>query len=459
MNMLLSFIIGFIAIGSMVFFHELGHFLAARAVGVGVEVFAVGWGKALFTWQGKNTEYRLNLLPIGGYCRLEGSDDLEQALDRGDNQFETLSPNSLFAVHPLKKLALYVSGPLANLLLALLLFLLFHMIGYQSEVDPNRILLVSDYPHTFQESSSAADGYLESGDTIVSVNGVIVSDFQQIQAELARSKGAQAVTFHLVRSDGRELDVSVVPLYSEAEHTYRFGIAPLNEAVVGVVDPLSPEAAAGLQSSDRIIALNHQEIYSLLDLSEALSDDPSLINLTVQRAHSDDTHEIHFSPMRSEQGTIMLQFSIQRSQVWRSGASITEASRLALLDLKELIGETMLNLGALLTGKLKAKNVIAGPIRISYLVGAMTSEGFDEGFWETLRRLLWTLGIIGLSLGVMNLLPIPALDGGFIIIALIELVRNKQLSPKAYTRLHTVGAFMIVLLLILALIGDISFLF
>ena len=110
----------------MVSIHELGHFLAAKASSITVEVFAYGWGKPLRTWRRGETEFRINMFPIGGYCRLKGADDLGRALANGNNEFTHIEQGSLFAAPPLKRIFTYIAGPLANLIFAFIIFAFYN---------------------------------------------------------------------------------------------------------------------------------------------------------------------------------------------------------------------------------------------------------------------------------------------------------------------------------------------
>lgn len=455
-----SFILGFLGIGLMVLVHETGHFIAARMCGIEVEVFAIGWGKSIKRWRKGKTEFALNLFPLGGYCRLKGAKDLEKALRSSDGSYGELEQGSLFKAAPLKRIATYVAGPLANMLAAVVLLSVFHAIGYRAQVDQNVVALTTDYPRLFSTDqpvvSAAAEAGLTSGDRIVSVDGISTPDFQRLQEVLADRKADRTALFSIERN-GVAFELAIMPQYDSAGRRSLFGVTAYVEPVVASVAPLSSEAAAGLQSGDRIITVQGKSVVNTLDVAMALIDDPSLITLEVKRPGIDSVLTIAFSPARDESGTAMLQFGIRRYESWRDGKALNEAFKQASKDAVSLVVQTFTAIPALVTGVLDVDDVLAGPLRISYLVGDLANTGLKAGFREGLRSICWILGLVGVSLGAANLLPIPALDGGFIVMGLVELVRGKRLRPHTYARLQNLGAIVIILIFLVAIIGDFKY--
>ncbi|MCK9286266.1 MAG: RIP metalloprotease RseP [Sphaerochaetaceae bacterium] len=458
MNGVLSFVWGLLGLGIMIFIHELGHFIAARIVKIEVEVFAIGWGKAIKRWKRGTTEYRINVFPLGGYCRMKGSKDLEKALKDEKNEFGAIEPGSLFSVSPFKRIVTYLCGPLANLLFAIILFIPYFMIGYQAQVDPNRIAITSDYHQLFMNAddyvSPAAKSGVKTGDFILAVDTITTNDFQTLQEVLASRKPSEAAVFTIERS-GQTQEISVFPDYDVDQRRPIFGVTSYVEPVVASVEPLSPEAAAGLRSGDTIIGIQQQPVRNTLDLSVALSEDPSEINLSVIHEGNSVPAEVIFHPERGEDGAMILQFSIRRQTTHIPGKPFTTAFASSFKETFALMGQTYVAIPALIIGRYDVNEVLAGPLRISYLIGNMANTGMKSGIINGLRTIVWLLAIVSVSLAAANLLPIPALDGGLILVSIVEFIRRKPVRPRTYARLQNIGALFILLLFIIALIGDV----
>jgi len=458
MNTAVSFIIGFIGIGIMVLVHETGHFFAAKIMNIEVEVFAIGWGKALKRWKRGKTEYRINLFPLGGYCRLKGSKDLERAIASKDDSYGALEDGSLFKAHPLKRIFTYVGGPLANVLLAIVLFVPYFMIGYTTQVDPAKIIVTSDYPRLLSIQglipTDASRAGLQTGDTIQSVDGIAITDFQQLQQVLASRPLDKSALFRVERSGVVET-ISIMPAYDSKARKPVFGVASYIEPVVAYVELLSPESAAGLSVGDRIVEVQNKLVSNTFDIAETLVDNPSEIHMVVERQGK--LVSIHFTPGHDTQGNALLQFGLARKTVWREGSNIFSALGFSVRETFGMIGETYAAIPRILFGLLDVGQVLAGPLRISYVIGDMAHTGIRSGLANGLRTICWILSIVSVSLAAANLLPIPALDGGMILLGIYEMAAGRLVKPRMYARLQMIGALFIILLFIIASIGDIRF--
>lgn len=447
MNSVISLIIGFLFIAFLITIHELGHFIAARLSSITVESFALGWGKAIAHWKRKDTEYRINIFPLGGYCKLKGSDDLARSLDKKNERIVSSEPGSLFSVHPAKRIATYIAGPLANILLALVLFACYFAMDYETFADPNRIVITSDYPAVFAtETSAAARAGLQTGDWIEEVDGIPIDDFDTLVKVLTSRNSEEEARF-VVRRGTQHLIMYVKPDVDNTG-TPRFGVSSYIDPVVGSVDPLSPEAAAGLSALDIILSLNGMPIHHSIDVVHALSKNPSSITMEVRS--QDGTYKtISYVPLRQEDGSISMGFSIARKTKRVSGLppgnAIVEAARESI----NIIGDTFRFFPSLFSGAYRFDEAVAGPLRISYIIGEMRDAG--------LRSLTQIVAIISLSLAIANLLPIPALDGGMILLTLWELVRRKSVTVRTYLWFQSIGIAFIFLLIIAVLVGDLSF--
>lgn len=452
MNGVFSFFIGFLSIALMVTIHETGHFLFARMLGITVETFAIGWGRAIKRWHTHGIEYRINIFPLGGYCTLKGSEDLRRSLARGEQQMVTIEEGSLFAVPPHRRILAFLAGPLFNLMFAVLLFIPFFVLDHEEPVFPNRIVLTSDYPRTFgtesREPHAARDGGLLTGDSILMINGESVEDFAQVQEKLHEQKNGLTTRFTVSR-DGRELDFNIQGIYHQPSGRQLFGISYFLEPVIATVAELSPESVAGLMAGDRITEAQGIRIENTMDVIEALSDNPSTVSLVVDR--SGLNVPIRFSPTRSEDGSMTLSFTFLRQTVKRRGQSMFQGITSAVKETSSVLIGTFTLIPRLIGGTFAVDEVVAGPLRISYVIGEMRNSG--------IRALLHLMAMVSVSLAAANLLPIPGLDGGSILLSLIEILRGKPVSPRMYVRFQSVGIVFLLFLMVLVVAGDLRFLF
>ena len=252
---ILQFLIGFIGIGLVVLVHESGHFLAARALGVRVETFGIGMGPKIFSYQGKNTEYCISLIPFGGYCRMDGSIDLVKALRDEQKSFAKGEYGSYFTTTPLVRLLIFLAGPLANFLLSVILFLIVAMIPVLEAVHEPRVVVAGDYSQVFGTTLGQAE--VESGDLILSVDGRAVDSYEDVEDILA-SADRPSIPVRVLR-EGQILDLT---LYGQQlDGHWRYGIALWQDAIVGRSEGSSP-----FQEGDRILTVNGSDVGNVYDI-------------------------------------------------------------------------------------------------------------------------------------------------------------------------------------------------
>jgi regulator of sigma E protease len=449
----LSMLIGFLSIALMITVHETGHFLVARAVGIKVEVFAIGWGKAIKRWRWQHTEIRINIFPLGGYCKLKGTEDLRRSLEKGEPAFVNAEEGSLFAVHPFKRILTYVAGPVFNLLFASIIFIPFFLLSYNTYADPNQIAISADYPQTFNikadHPNAAQAAGLKTGDIILEIDGERVDDFFDIQNKLFDKKPQELTRFTLLR-EGQRFTKEFSGFYDESSQRTLFGISAYVPPIIGSVKPLSPESIAGLKERDRIVMVQGKISNNTLDVVQALSDNPTVITLVVEHPGGRE-EEITFHPEQTAQGQISLGFTFAREVKREVGLPLNKALLASVSQTSKGARDTLLLLPKLFSGMFAFDDVVAGPLRISYIIGESRTAG--------LRSILHLLAMVSISLAVANLLPIPGLDGGAILLSLLEIIRGKSVSPKMYVRFQSVGVIFLLLLMIFVVIGDVRFLF
>ncbi len=433
---IISAIVGLLGIGIMVLVHEGGHYIAARCFGIGVEVFSFGMGPKLCSWRHGATEFRISWLPFGGYCRMKGSDDLTRALETKSKTFGHTESGSLFSVSPWRRALVYLAGPLSNIIFAIIVYALFSMMSYSTLSDPPRIILSSDYPTLFAttEPTAAEAAGLLSGDVILTFGETEVQDFQQLY-ELMRTATIEPTTMKVNRN-GQVLELVVTPA-ARADGTALFGITSYIEPVVDRVMEESPEEVAGLLTGDRIISVNGRNVSNMLDLQLEMQQLPPLLTMQVDR--NGTLMDVSFIPSIRDTGVPYLNISLQSGTRVVKGLSFGKSMAASVAQAMKLVGNTFTSIGGVIMGDAEIRDSFTGPWRASMLIGNITTEGFSEGILSGIRAMLYLLGVVSVSLAVANLLPIPALDGGMIMMSLVETILHRQVSPRTYMVMQIVG--------------------
>lgn len=427
-----KYLIGLLGIGLVVIIHEYGHLIAARACGIDVEVFSFGLGPKVLGFQHKETEFRLSLLPFGGYCRLKGSDDLSQALLQKDREFTHVEEGSLFSVHPAKRIITYLSGPLLNLIFAILLYAVLASIPYKIITTEPIVATVNDYPSLFQGAQSPAyEQGIRTGDRILSINGEPLADWETLEKELSIREGTILVT--LQRGD----QTINLPLRGEqSDQGPRYGLSVIRRPQVGSVRPNTPESFAGLQAGDIIVEANGHKVSHDLDLLVALENDMVVTEFLVQRAGT--IIPITFRPDLDEKGKGEWNFALQVESIdgERIPFSLTNGWRMT----KDMAQETLTSLILLIKGKSRdVRQEFTGTARAALMIGDITTLGLENSTKSGIRALWHLLGIVSISLSIANLLPLPAFDGGQVLTSLYEWILGKRIQPRTYWILQLIG--------------------
>ncbi|MBO4393667.1 MAG: RIP metalloprotease RseP [Spirochaetales bacterium] len=422
---LLSILIGFLGISIMILVHEFGHMLAARAAGINVEVLSFGFGPAVFKFEGKRTKYVIRAIPFGGSCKMSGGDDIQNAISQHKKHIDSYEEGSIWSVGPLKRIFAYAAGPIANILFAFLCYAILMTFPTSVSTYPPKVVLSTDYPLLYNvQSSAASEAGMVTGDTILSIEGREVSNYTDIQTILAEYKESESVsietergTFILHPKDGL------------------FGFLPFQEAVVGHVDPDTPEKRAGLKANDVITEINGKKVTNMMDLLEA-SYSSDQITMTVQRGGK--TEELFF-----ENPGTSLNFTLRQQTVSIPGMNFFKALWISGRTCFSNFRQSIVSLFNVIRGKSNAGETLGGTFAASQSIGMLTTSGFAHGFNSGIRIVLFLLASVSISLAVANLLPIPALDGGLILVSLAELVTGRTFHPRVYITLQVVGTIMI----------------
>ncbi|MEJ2037896.1 MAG: RIP metalloprotease RseP [Desulfosarcinaceae bacterium] len=440
-----------VVLGPLVFFHELGHFLIARLTGVGVERFSLGFGPKLFGKTIGRTDYRVSLLPLGGYVKMVG-DEPDKPLDPED---EPLSFNN----KPVYKRAMIVvAGPFFNLLLALLIYLfIFYFWGIQT---------IRPVVRDVAENSPAQQAGIRPGDVIADIQGKPVKDWTDIDADLADSSG-RPLAIRLKR-DNRFLTVQVQPkvvnitnAYGENQKQYDIGIEPYiaRKAIVDNVVEGKPAALAKLKPGDQIVAINGQPVDRWETMQKIVADSKGE-TLKFEIRRGDKTFSVDITPEESqERDELGVKHTVYRIGIMSTGSTLLEKDKMRislgpLESLQKAVDQTWLiteSTGVFLVKLVQRKvptEAIGGPIRIAQIAEREAQLGF--------LRLLNFIAVISVSLAVLNVLPIPVLDGGHLLFFAIEAVQRKPVSLRTRETAQQIGVFLLILLMIFVFYNDIT---
>ncbi|KJS29293.1 MAG: hypothetical protein VR64_20895 [Desulfatitalea sp. BRH_c12] len=447
MNSVFLFIV---VLGILIFFHELGHFLVARLFGVGVEKFSLGFGPRIFGKTIGRTDYRLSLVPLGGFVKMVG-DEPDAPLDEKD------LPYSFTHKHVAKRSLIVAAGPLFNVLLAVLIFIgVFYFSGLPS---------IRPVARGLDNNGPAQQAGIRAGDWIETIDGQPVTSWRDIDKAVADSAG-EALTVKVVRQ-GEPLTFTVKPkkvgtkdLYGDNTSYYDLGMQGYAElkAVVGRTDPDMPAHKAGLEKGDRITAINGKPVENWAEMHAAISSsDGATLNVTIQRGQNQ--FDVEITPAEVKETDAMG----VRKTAYRIGIMppdpILEEDRMTVdigiggavargLDQTWVVVKETGRFFVKLAERKVPAEAIGGPIRIALLANQQAQEG--------VVALLFFIAIISVNLAVINLVPIPVLDGGHLLFFAIEAVMRKPLSVRARETAQQVGVFLLILLMIFVFYNDIS---
>lgn len=416
-----------LVLGFLVFVHEAGHFMFAKLFRVRVFVFSFGFGRRLFGFQRGETDYRVSLIPLGGYVRMAGDTVDEEGAGSQEGDFLSKPKWQRFLI--------LFAGPGMNLLVAVFFLAFLFMAGTEELRDSAPVL------GTVMPDKPAAAAGMQSGDRIVSVNGEEVRNWTDFKMLVSMSPGKPLDV--AIAREGQTRQVTVRPERVETQYGIvgQIGATPLIELEVGRAVPESAAARAGLQPGDRIVSaagveLSHwDQFLSLLDERRGKS-----TPLTVQRGGS--TVELTLPAMQSEREAYPgLVPPIEMRKL-----PFGEAMKESLDQNVKMVRYTFAVLARFFRWEGSAKD-FSGPLTIARISGEMLRTGW--------RAIVFLMASISLQLAIMNLLPIPVLDGGHIFILMIEGIAGRELSVTVKDRIMRVGIAMLATLMIVVLFNDV----
>jgi regulator of sigma E protease len=435
-----------IVIGILILIHELGHFLVARWTGVGVERFSIGFGPVLLRWRGKETEYCLSAIPMGGYVKMLGE---ENPLEGGAAL--PYDPKKAFALKPLwARFLIVFAGPGMN-------FVLAAVIVAAVLATAGRPVWPAVVGRVVESSPSATAG-LRSGDTIVAVNGLAVKYWEDVDRAVSASN-ARPLELSVKRG-GSTLTVTVTPqqttiqdpILRETKQTWDIGAGPQSVPQISSVGPGSPAASAGLQPGDVVLSIAGRRVFTAEDLVQTIRSRPGEpLPIEIEREGRRITLTV--TPNAEEEKTptgAMVKVGRIQAGIGSKAVSFVAYDPIRAVYYgaawtMDMTVMTVKGFWKLVVGSIDRSN-IGGPIQIASMAGQQAREGFGP--------LAMFTAIISVNLAVLNLLPVPMLDGGHLLFFVIEGVLGRPLSLRKREAAQQLGFVLLMLLMVYALYND-----
>lgn len=426
---------GIVILGILVFVHELGHFCVAKFSGIKVLKFSLGFGPRLVSRQWGETEYLICAVPLGGYVLMLGEGGGE------NGEAAELTPEEearSFAKKSVKiRTAVIAAGPLMNLLLPFVVLPLAFMLGVSV---PQYLDQAPIAGYITGDSSAQKAGFL-AGDRIVSINGDPVATWETANTTLVTHVGS------ILRVEVQRADRTVILNVPDGgiDGLMALGILPQQEPVIGALAAGMPAAVAGLKEGDRIVAIDERPVESWYQLKEFIQTSQGKKQTFEVRHPDGSTTRLAIEP-KADAGEYLIGIAPQQLTIEKRYA-FSDAVAAGWQRGIELIKLTWLFIGKLFTGNVPT-NSIGGPISVVQIAGQAAQTDVASVFL--------VLAFLSIQLGILNLLPIPILDGGHLFFNLTELVLRRPLSLRAREIAQQIGLALLIMLMLLAFYNDIT---
>ena len=424
-----------VLIGVMIMIHELGHFWAARFFDVKVETFSFGFGPRLFGFRRGETDYRFSLILFGGYVKMAGEQVTDENLD---------DPRGFLAKPRWQRLIIAFAGPFMNVVLAVGVLTGLFMVKYERASDADMQAVIG---HVVADSPAAKAG-IQDGDRIVKLDGQKSPTWEDVGLKEVAS--ADRPMYLTIQRDGREFDTVVTPILSERLGFGYAGWDERGEVQLGAIEPGYPAEKAGLQKGDVLIAVNGQPIHSVYKFQETTKNSGGK-PLDVEFSRNNQTHHCTVQPVYSK---------LDGPPRWMIGVAPQQKLHLITtrLSFPEAFSESVrqntkgaMLIGSFLKGVVQRRmspKTITGPIGIAQLSGEAARQGPSAFFM--------LMSMVSLNLAIFNLLPIPILDGGVIVMLLVEMVMQRDLSLSVKEAVLKLGFVFILMIVAFVIYNDIS---
>lgn len=417
-----------VVIGILVFVHEFGHFIMAKRAGVRVEKFSLGMGPKLFGYKKGDTEYVLSALPLGGYVKMAGENPDEEP---------TGSPDEFQSKTVWQRAKIAFTGPLTNIVLAFIVMPFVFMVGTYT-LGPAKV--------GFVEKGSPAErqGFMV-GDIIEKINRRNITDWEKAEMLIAVNPDTDLTV--VIDRNGEKKTLTLRPRLDLEQKIGTSGLYPDFPAEVGRLRPGYPAEKSDLKVNDKIIAVDGNPVYYWNQFSSAVrKSNGKKLTLTVERG---EKHmQVSVTPVE-DNGKYVIGIEPVVRMIFKKYGFV-ESLRLGFDKTIEFIDLTFITLKKLLTFNLSIKT-LGGPVLIAQMSGKAAAAG--------LSSFLSFLAMISISLGILNLLPIPVLDGGLILFLIIEAIRKKPLTRKTMEVAQSIGAAALITLIAVVSYNDVMRMF
>lgn len=461
MQTVIGIIIAIIIFGILVLIHEFGHFIFAKKFGVTVNEFSIGMGPRIFSKVAKSgTRYSIKALPIGGSCAMLGEDE--------DNMEE----GSFNSKPRWQRMLIVFAGPLFNFLLAFLLSLI--VIGFAG-TDPSYVTHVEgENPNVVVQSkgkaksveekmkqqavanaipqtqSNAYKAGLRSGDKITNFDGAWISIGRELYVEEYTNPVKKDPITLTYERNGKKRTITYKP---DKENKYLLGISYSSGASAPVLNQITKGSAmdkAGVRAKDEVEKINGVKVSSGEEINKYLQEHPldgSEVTFLIKRGSK--TFEVKVKPKKQDVYSTGFTYNLQRERQGFFGTI-----KYSFVEMRYEVVTVLKSLKMLITGGVSA-NEVSGPVGIVSVIGDTYKENSQHGFGITLLALLNLAIMLSANLGVMNLLPIPALDGGRLLIYIIEAITRKNIPKDKEGMIHFIGFIILMALMVFLVFNDV----
>ena len=435
----LIYILSFLVLISIiVFIHELGHFAFARLFGVRVIDFSIGFGRSIKSWQtNSETIFNLRILPVGGFVQMKGEN-----ISNDENEQDSFASKKYY-----QKMLITLGGPLFNFVLALIIFFMINLFGVQ-KVTP----LIGDViPNSLAETNG-----LLAKDLILEIDGNDISSYSDAQSILSKRLGDTGiVNFKILRNENTFFyKLEITDWLSEDEPSnlvYSLGIVPPIEPVIGEVLPDSPAAEGGLNSGDMILKINANPIYDWSEIKKFINEKGGeIISLTIDR--NGESKQLFVKPIFSEISSTW-QIGISSAYILNPSSrkiikfGIAQSLQNSFFQTFSVIENSLIFFKKIIFGQISSKN-LGGPVMIGQYAG-------ESVIYGGLYSFIYLIAFISISLGIVNLFPLPVLDGGQALILTIERIIGKNLPDKLLDFFYKLGTLLLLFLFVFVFLNDI----
>ena len=440
-----------ITIGILVFVHEFGHFIAAKLCGMRADVFAIGFGKRLLGWNKKSgfsfgdlpkdfdgeghTDYRLSLLPLGGYVKIAGMVD-----ESFDTEFADKEPQPYeFRAKPTwQKIIVITAGVFMNLLLTIAVFWSINFFHGKEFTKTTTIGFVE--PHTTADSLG-----FKANDNILTINGKNVSNWEQVITNIYINTIGQNLQFKIERN-GRDITLSVPRSKIPSVDNGNLFLIPSGvKPVIGEVLPKTPAQKAGIKSGDVLLSLNSQALYSADQTKKIISSHKG-VTLPLLVLRDKDTVKLDVTPGSDGLIGVQLGDAFTGPVVYET-YGFFQSFYYGGQDVIKVTDATFKMADNVIRGKIAFGKAFGGPVKIAQYAVKYADDG--------ILSFLYFLSMLSLSLAIINILPFPVLDGGHLVMIIIEGITKREIPIKVKIAIQNAGFVILLLLMAFIIYNDI----